>query len=113
MPSYWPASTMNGGAWHARPLPIAGRCGSWSGAHARPLAPEVRIRRIRPKLHPDQEAAIERIADAFEAALGCNVEVTAAAGGYRAHLHFASLEDALGLAQRLGEDPVSPPSVPR
>src|SRR5579875_134336 len=65
--------------------------------------PEVRIRRMRPKLHPDQEAAIERISEAFGAALGCGVEVTAAAGGYRAHLHFASLEDALGLAERLGE----------
>jgi ParB family transcriptional regulator, chromosome partitioning protein len=97
--------------------------------------PEVRIRRMRPKLHPDQEAAIERISEAFGAALGCGVEVTAAAGGYRAHLHFASLEDALGLAERLGEgsrrlaerpggvalglaeppgeDPASPPSVPR
>lgn len=63
--------------------------------------PEVRIRRARPRLHPDQEAAIEAIADAFGAALGLNIEVTAAAGGYRAHLHFSSVEEALELARRL------------
>lgn len=57
--------------------------------------------RDKPGLHPDQEAAIERIADALDSALGCSVEVTAAAGGYRAHLHFASLEEALDLARRV------------
>jgi ParB family chromosome partitioning protein len=62
--------------------------------------PEVRIRRARPRLHPDQEAAIDEITDALGRALGINVEVTAAAGGYRAHLHFSSVEEALDLARR-------------
>lgn len=75
--------------------------------------PEVRIRRARPKLHPDQEAAIDQIADAFGAALGANIEVTAAAGGYRAHLHFSSLEEALDLAHRLTASAPSPTLVPR
>jgi ParB family transcriptional regulator, chromosome partitioning protein len=53
-------------------------------------------------LHPDQEAAIERISDALGAALGREVQVTAAARGeYRAKLSFDSLEEALELAQRL------------
>jgi ParB family chromosome partitioning protein len=57
--------------------------------------------RARPGLHPDQQAAIERIEDALGAALRCSVEVTAAAGGYRAHLHFTSVEEALELARRV------------
>jgi ParB family chromosome partitioning protein len=76
---------------------------------ARALAePEVRIRSARPRLHPDQEAAIEEITDALGRALGMNVEVTAAAGGYRAHLHFSSVEEALELAQRVAASAPSP-----
>jgi ParB family transcriptional regulator, chromosome partitioning protein len=57
----------------------------------------------RPELHPDQEAAIEQIADALGAALGADIEVTAGAGGrYRAHLSFESVDEALALARRLG-----------
>jgi ParB family chromosome partitioning protein len=53
-------------------------------------------------LHPDQEAALEGISDALAAALGREVEVTAASrGGYRAKLSFGSMEEALELAQRL------------
>lgn len=70
-------------------------------------------RRRRPRLHPDQEVVIEQIADALDHALGRNVEVTAAAGGYRAHLHFASLEEALELAQRLRTGSPSPAIVRR
>jgi ParB family chromosome partitioning protein len=81
---------------------------------ARALAePEVRISRARPKLHPDQEAAIEEIADAFGKAVGLNVEVTAAAGGYRAHLHFSSLEEALEVAQRVSAPSPPPAMAPR
>ncbi len=62
-----------------------------------------RRRRPRPTLHPDQEAAVEQIGDALGTALGLDVEVTASAGGaYRAHLAFASLDEALELARRLG-----------
>ena len=60
-------------------------------------------RSSRPELHPDQEAAIEQIADALGAALGADIEVTAGAGGrYRAHLSFESVDEALALARRLG-----------
>jgi ParB family chromosome partitioning protein len=62
-----------------------------------------RARRAGARLHADQEAAIERIADVVGAALGADVEVTAAAGGrYRAHLSFESVDEALALARRLG-----------
>ncbi len=71
---------------------------------------EVRIRRARPRLHPDQEAAIDQIADAVGSALGIDVEVTAAAGGYRAHLHFSSIEEALELARRMAA-PAPPPAA--
>jgi ParB family chromosome partitioning protein len=53
-------------------------------------------------LHPDQEAAIERISDALGPAFGREIEVTAAPRGeYRAKLAFESLDDALELARRL------------
>jgi hypothetical protein len=54
-------------------------------------------------LHPDQEAAIDRISDALGAALGREIEVTASPRGeYRAKLSFESLDDALELARRIG-----------
>ncbi len=59
-------------------------------------------RRTRPVLHPDQQVAIERIGDEFSALLGREIEVTAlGSGGYRAHLSFDSLDDALELVRRL------------
>ncbi len=66
----------------------------------RPARPAVR-RRTAPALHPDQEDAIVQISDSLGTGLGRDVEVTATAGGYRAHLTFDSLEDALELAARL------------
>ncbi len=61
-----------------------------------------RPRRTRPALHPDQEAAIAAISDRLGSVLGQDVEVTVTAdGGYRAHLSFASADDALELAGRL------------
>jgi ParB family chromosome partitioning protein len=51
--------------------------------------------------HPDQQEAIERIADALGAAFGADVKVRGAARGYTAQLSFTSLEEALELAQRL------------
>jgi ParB family chromosome partitioning protein len=52
--------------------------------------------------HPDQVAALEQIADALGVALGADVEVTPAGRqGYRAHLTFASLDDALAYARQL------------
>jgi ParB family chromosome partitioning protein len=60
--------------------------------------------RRAPELHPDQEAAIAEINDSLETALGRQVEVTATAGGYRAHLSFDTLDEALELARRLRPD---------
>jgi len=52
--------------------------------------------------HPDQEAAIEQIADVLAQALGRDIDVSAKGrGGYQARLSFDSLEDALELARRL------------
>jgi ParB family chromosome partitioning protein len=59
-----------------------------------------RSRRAAP-LHPDQEDAIVQINDSLGSALGRDVEVTATAGGYRAHLTFDSLDEALALASEL------------
>ena len=80
--------------------------GRWSvrelEARARGERPGPRsTRRRRRSLHPDQEDAIVRINDSLEAALGREVEVTATAEGYRAHLTFDSLDDALELAERV------------
>jgi ParB family transcriptional regulator, chromosome partitioning protein len=80
--------------------------GRWSvrelEARARGERPGPRsTRRRRRSLHPDQEDAIVRINDSLEAALGREVEVTATAEGYRAHLTFDSLDDALELADRV------------
>jgi ParB family chromosome partitioning protein len=81
------------GGWSVRELEARARGG-------RPAARSVR-RRAPAALHPDQEDALVRINDSLGAALGRDVEVTATAGGYRAHLTFDSLEDALELAERL------------
>jgi ParB family chromosome partitioning protein len=56
----------------------------------------------RSSLHPDQQAAIEQIADALGQALGAEVEVTIAGSGYRAQMTFASLDEALDVARRAG-----------
>jgi ParB family chromosome partitioning protein len=63
-----------------------------------------RPRSRRRALHPDQEAATLQIDDAFGAALGREVEVTATASGYRVHLSFDSLDEALELAHNLGSN---------
>ncbi len=84
------------GGWSVRELEARAR-------GERPAARSVR-RRTAPTLHPDQEDAVVQINDSLGAAFGREVEVTATAGGYRAHLTFDSLEDALELARRLGSD---------
>ena len=54
-------------------------------------------------LHPDQEDAIERIADTLSGVLGRELAVAPAphGHGYRVELTFDSVEDALDLARRL------------
>ena len=51
--------------------------------------------------HPDQEQAADEIAQALGAALGTEVRVRPAAGGYRAEIAFASPEEAVELARRI------------
>jgi ParB family chromosome partitioning protein len=69
----------------------------------RPVVSRATRSRRAPALHPDQAEAIVQINDSLGTALGRDVEVTATAGGYRAHLTFDSLEEALELAARLRE----------
>ena len=84
------------GRWSVRELESRARDG-------RPPAATSRSR--RPKgLHPDQEAAIVEINDTLEAVLGRDVEVTATAGGYRAHISFDSVDEARELARSLRSD---------
>jgi ParB family transcriptional regulator, chromosome partitioning protein len=64
--------------------------------HAR-AAGEPRPAKVAP--HPDQGAALERIADELERALGHEVEVRATRAGLRAELHFADLDQALAFAR--------------
>jgi ParB family chromosome partitioning protein len=84
--------------WSVRELEERARRANSNGASTR------RPKSRRRTLHPDQEAAAVQIDDAFGAALGREVEVSATAAGYRVHLSFESLEEALELAQRLSSD---------
>jgi len=60
------------------------------------------------ELHPDQEQAAGEIADALGRALGAAVQVKPARdGGYLAELSFATPEEALELARRLGAHSVA------
>jgi ParB family chromosome partitioning protein len=63
---------------------------------------EKRPRSGRRIVHPDQEEAAVAIATTLEEALGAEVRVKVEKDGYRAELSFASPEEALELAQRLG-----------
>jgi ParB family transcriptional regulator, chromosome partitioning protein len=61
-----------------------------------------RLPRARRTVHPDQEEAALAIAATLEEAFGAEVRVEVEKDGYRAELSFASPEEALELAQRLG-----------
>jgi ParB family transcriptional regulator, chromosome partitioning protein len=52
--------------------------------------------------HPDQDAALERAADALEAALGTGVRVRPARRGIRVELHFDDLDELLAFADQRG-----------
>ncbi len=85
------------GHWSVRELEARARALSERGSgRARPP-------RRRRALHPDQEEAIERIADTLSAVLGRELAVAPAARGkgYRVELAVDSVEDALDLARRL------------
>jgi ParB family transcriptional regulator, chromosome partitioning protein len=93
-----------------RTLARSAAASSWSvrelEARARGVQDAKRPARARGRgevvLHPDQQAAAERIADTLESLLGREVEVRPAAKrGYRVELSVESLEDALELARKL------------
>ena len=50
---------------------------------------------------PDRQAAADQIADVLGRALGADVKVRSAAGGFTAQIAFTSLDEALQLAERL------------
>lgn len=81
--------------WSVRELERRARAAAEAPEQRRPAA-------RRRALHPDQEAAVEQIGDAFGAALGTHVQVAPNGAGYRVQLAFESLDDALELARRLG-----------
>ncbi len=58
--------------------------------------------RGRVQRHPDQQAALDRIAEELEAALGHEVTMSVARNGLRAELVFDDLEQALGFARSIG-----------
>ena len=58
-------------------------------------------RRGRLPVHPDQQTAMDQIADALGAALGVDVLVRTRGSGYKVELHVASPEAALALAGRI------------
>jgi ParB family chromosome partitioning protein len=83
------------GRWSVRELEARARAGESTGAAS--------VARRRRRLHPDQEAAITRIAETLGAALGTEIEVTPGpAGRYRVQLSFESMDEALELAHSLG-----------
>jgi ParB family chromosome partitioning protein len=82
--------------WSVRELEARAREGGAPG--------EAKRRRIARKrtLHPDQQAAAERIAETLESVLGREVDVVPGRGRrFRIQLEVESVDDALELAQRL------------
>ncbi len=81
-------------SWSVRELERRARV-----AHEPPVPRAAR----RAPAHPDQQEAVERLADAFGLALGHEVRVALqGTQGYRVQLTFESAEEALELARRLG-----------
>jgi ParB family transcriptional regulator, chromosome partitioning protein len=58
--------------------------------------------RPRRAIHPDQQAAAERLQDAMSRALGADVRVAPRREGYTVTLAVGSLDEAEALAERLG-----------
>jgi ParB family transcriptional regulator, chromosome partitioning protein len=81
------------GGWSVRELEARAR----SAGEPEPA----RRRRSRPRLHPDQEAAVESLRDAFGALLGREVQVRPKGSGYRVEIDFDSPDEAHALAARL------------
>ena len=69
-----------------------------------PGATVTAIRSASAEDHPDRHAAVEQIADALGRALRADVKVKSGARGFTAQISFASLDEALEFAHRLGSD---------
>ena len=82
----------------------AGACARPRRAPARRPTPAARAAQRAPRRrpHPDQVEAAERLGEAFGGALGIEVRVTPRGDGYGSSLAFASLDEALEVAERLG-----------
>ncbi len=90
------------GGWSVRELESRARqAHGEAGSGRRPA-------RRRPAVHPDQAEAAERISDSFSSALGCEVTVAPSGDGYRAHLTFASVDEALAVAERIAAGGTAP-----
>ena len=85
--------------WSVRTLEERARDGSSAGPARKGGA------RAAGSAHPDQVQAAQDIAVALGRALGAEVKVRPSRGGYRAEMAFASPEEALELANRLGAAP--------
>jgi ParB family chromosome partitioning protein len=64
-------------------------------------APARAAKRGRAAVHPDQEAAATRIAEALGAVLGTDVRVRPRGTGYKVELAFDDVDEALALVRRL------------
>ena len=67
------------------------------------LASQPRTGKSREAIDPEQQAAFEAAADAFEAALGHEVSVRARGKGIAVELRFDDLDEAEGLARKLSQ----------
>src|SRR4051794_25875182 len=93
-----------------RRLARAAVLGGWTVRHTEAQAraaegrsePAARRSRRGPTIHPDQAEAADRLGDALGRALGADVRVAPRGTGYKVTLAFASLDEAMALAERLG-----------
>jgi len=89
------ARTASDDGWSVRTLEARARAANERPGGASPAPAASR------KLHPDQLAAAEQIADALGGALGVEVKVKTRGTGYRVELAFDDPDEALALARRL------------
>jgi ParB family chromosome partitioning protein len=75
----------------------------WSVRETERRAKDARTKPARLAPHPDQAAALERVGDALERALGRQVDVRLVRGELRAELRFGDLQEALAFAADPGE----------
>lgn len=90
-----------------RDLARSAIAGGWSvrelESRARASSPRpVRRTRVKPVIHPDQQAALEQIADTLQPVFGREVAVKPTRNrGFRVELELDSVEDAVELVRRL------------